>query len=64
MTTTWKGTRRMAPWEWEERTQRRSYRRQRTIIGVCRICGQPVRGDESYHVNSVGLAHLRCEYRR
>ena len=55
-----RGTRRMEPWA--ERGSRAQEKRR--VVGVCRICGRPVRWGESYHATAAGLAHLRCEWKR
>ncbi len=34
--------------------------RARHVVGRCRICGNPVHHDESYHQDVRGLAHLWC----
>ncbi len=53
-----RGTRRMEPRERGPRTQGKHRR-----VGICRICGLPIRWGESYHATAVGPVHLRCEWK-
>jgi len=33
-------------------------------IATCRICGQSILSNQSYHASGIGIAHLKCEYER
>ena len=54
-----RGTRRMEPWG--ERRPRAQGKHRR--VGICRICGLPIRWGESYHASGTGPVHLRCEWK-